>query len=172
MDLIENFTLEKLPGKVEKLDLFDHFFNLFSRVKKEEWQKYPMRSKVLFDGRATNSELDGTDLRAQFKHRGGYVLFTANDGYDTDETYISFLNFDFCVMDSLTLDGCFNRIGFASDFTITAADEIEFLIYEEVRKRRLKIISPPAAEFPENFQQLTARSLGGHFKKHYLKMET
>ncbi len=66
----------------------------------------------------------------------------------------------------------FSQIGFAFDFEVLSADEIEFSIYEEKRKRRLRIISPPAAKFPADCSQLTARSVRGHFRKHYLKLET
>ena len=171
METIDNFSLRELPGKIEKLDLFDHFFNLFSRVKKKEWQNHPTRSKVLFDGGATQSELTGTDLKAQFKHRRGYVLFTANDCYETEEVFISFLDFNCELLDSLMLDGLFSNIGFVSDFSIISANEIEFSVYQEEKKRRLKILSPPTAEFPTSCAELTARSVKRHLSKHYLKLE-
>ena len=172
MTIIDNFTLENLPGKVHKPDIIDRFFNLTKIAQKSEWQEDSARSKVLFDGEITGATLDGVELRAQFRHRDGCVLFTDYDYYEGAETYISFLNFDFEVLDTLTLDGMFSRIGFAFGFEVLSADGIEFSIYEEKRKRRLKIISPPAAASPANCSELTARSFHGHFTKHYLKLET
>lgn len=172
MTAIENFTLANLPGAVQKPDLTDRFFNLFSRVEKKEWQEPETRSRVLFDGQQNGAEINGISTRAQFRHRDGYVLFTAYDGYADEETYVSFLDFDFKVLDELTLDGFFSRGGSAFDFTVVSADTIEFSIYQEEEKRRLKIYNPPAAEFPANCAELTARSLSRHFSKHYLKLET
>ena len=172
MTVLDNFTLEHLPGKIHKLDFTDRFFNFLKSSKKNEWQDHPAHSKVLFDGKPTGVELAGTELKAQFGHRDGYVLFTAYDYYDGEEIYISFLNFNFEVIDELTLDGVFSRTGFASDFKILSTDKIEFSIYGEKEKRRLTVSSPPTAEFPTDFAELTARSLSRHLSKHYLKLET
>ncbi|MDQ2745994.1 MAG: hypothetical protein M3T96_01900 [Acidobacteriota bacterium] len=171
MTAIENFTLENLPGKIWKPDLFDRFFNLFNRRQTTVWQADSTRSEVLFDGTRSETSVDGTELKAQFKHRSGYVLFTANDCCETEEIFISFLDFDCKPLDNLMLDGLFSSLGFAFGFKIISADAIEFSIYQEEKKRRLKIISPPAAEFPVNCAALTARSVKRHFSKHYLKLE-
>ncbi len=172
MKIIDNFTLENLPGKVHKPEIIDRFFNLINTSQKREWQESSTRSNFLFNGENTGASIAGIELRAQFHHRNGYVLFTDYDYYEGAQTYISFLNFDFEILDSLVLDGMFSQIGYAFDFEVLRADEIEFSIYEEKRKRRLRIISPPAAEFPADCSQLTARSVRGHFRKHYLKLET
>lgn len=131
MTIVDNFTLENLPGRIHKPDIIDRFFNLVKTSQKTEWQEDSARSAVLFDGEITGAPLDGVELRAQFRHRDGYVLFTGYDYYSGAETYISFLNFDFEVLDTLTLDGMFSRIGFAFGFEVLSADEIEFSIYEK-----------------------------------------
>ena len=172
MTVSDNFTLENLSGTIHKPDLIDRFFNLFSNLKKREYQEDSRRSEVLFDGQRSKAVVTGTDLKAQFKHHSGYILFTANDCYETEEVFISFLDFDCKLLDSLMLDGLFSSIGFASDFIIISADEIEFSVYQEEKKRKLRVISPPAAEVPVNVAELTARSICGHLSKHYLKLES
>lgn len=145
MTAIENSTLEKLSGAIYKLDLIDHVFNLFSRLKRTERQEDSRRSALLLNGIRSKTIVDGTELKAQFKHRSGYVVFTGNDCCDTEKVFISFLDFNCNLLDNLRLDRLFSNTGFASNFTIVSADEIEFSIYQEEKRTAAENPQPAAS---------------------------
>lgn len=172
LTVIDNFTLANLPGTIHKPGFTDQFFNLFTSPKNTPWREDSTHSQLLFNGTETIAGVRGIELRAQFRHRFGYILFTAYDYFDGEETYISFLDFDFKILDELILGRLFNQIGFAFDFEILSANEIGFSVYQEKKRRRLKINNLPKAKFPVSYAELTARSVCGHLSKHYLKLET
>jgi len=186
MIAVDNFALELLPGQIHKPDLFDRFFNLFQKpttievegikIKSspnEEWQEDSTRSRLLFDGVPLGAELEGVELKAQFRHSTGYVLFTAYDWYDGEDTYIYFLTFDFEIRDEIHLGSLFYPVsGFAMDFKIAAENQIDFSIYEDDRTWRLTVFNSPRRTFFDVAFGETSRSVKWLLSKHNLKMET
>jgi len=186
MVAVDHFALELLPGQIHKPDLFDRFFNLFrtpttieiegikiTSVPNEEWQENPTRSRLLFDGKPLRTEIEGTELRAQFRHSNGYVLLSSNDWYDTEDTYIYFLTFDFEIRDEIHLGNVFYPLrGGAADFDIVSENQLNFSIYDDDRTWQLTVFDAPRRTFFHCPFGETNRPLKWLLSKHYLKLET
>lgn len=186
MVAVDNFALELLPGKIHKPDLFDRFFNRFQEpttieiegVKiesspNEEWQEDSTRAKLIYDDKPLRTEVEGIELRAQFRSSTGYVLFTAYDWFDGTDTRIYFLTADFEIRDEIFL-GTWSRPvpGFAADFQIASENQIDFSIYEDDRTWQLTVFDPPCRTFFDASFAETNRPLRWLLSEHYLKLET
>lgn len=183
----DNFALELLPGRIHKPDLFDRFFNAFQKPTTIEiegikitaspngvWQENSTRARLLFDGKPLRAEVEGDELRAQFRCALGYVLVTAYDWFDGTDSYIYFLTFDLKIQDEIHVGNVFYPLsGFTRDFQIVSENQLNFSIYDDDRTWLLTVFNAPRRTFFDcSFGEEINRPLKWLLAEHYLKLET